>query len=589
MADTGGGTPAADGVKPYKIHVPTRHLNLARQKLELTRLPHEGSFPKSTEWWEPKPVIEPLIDYWLEKYNFRDIESHLNATIPQFRTSIALSESQSPLRIHFIHARSSSADALPLLVLPPFPLTNLSISHLINPLTTPTDATHQSFHVVIPSFPGLGFSDSLPVNLSPVTATASIFNTLMTSRLGYTHYLTTTTSPGSSSPAQIDFLLAHAISTTYSDFCLATHLISPVLSPPKISTSPLEFAKWSLAWFFRGGVAGYEERDFLGYYSSPSSSVPNTDIKDPNTLAYGLCDSPVGMLAFVLRHLKQNSSNSVIGARGTFTKEELITLTNLAWLPGPEGLLRFWSGTSLHHPAAAAHHHQPPARSSQTKKPKVGVTVFASSYSTTTATTETTVQEKETGEELDLSSLGGKPDNGRPKAKFYPPAWAHSSYTVLHTTRIDSHPPTSLLPFESPEVISSGIRSLAAELLKTDKRIIPVAPLTGIVIDSAPPPITAPATVSTQPKPEKTTIKPVVSEPPIILRTIKEEKLDVDQERDQAKGKGIERVDESLLSPPPAIPVGVVKRELSDGSGDMGSPDTLVGDSSPSPSPLGRS
>ncbi|KAK4204250.1 putative epoxide hydrolase [Triangularia verruculosa] len=566
MADAVGSSPAADEVRPYKIHVPTRHLNLARQKLELTRLPREGSLPKSTEWWEPKPVVEPLIDYWVEKYNFRDIESNLNANIPQFRTSFALAESESPLRIHFIHARSSSADALPLLVLPPFPLTNLSLSHLIHPLTTPSDSTQQAFHVVIPSLPGLGFSDSLPNNSSPIAGTASIFNTLMTARLGYTHYLTTTTSPGSSSPAQIDFLLAHTLSATYSDSNLATHFISPVLSPPKLLASPIEFAKWSLAWFMRGGVAGYEERDFLGYYGSPSSPTI-AEIKDPNTLAYGLCDSPVGMLAFVLRHLRKAGSSDVIGAKGTFTKEELITLTNLAWLPGPEGLLRFWSGTSLHHPS----HQLPPPPQPKTK-PKVGITVFASSYTSSSTTTTPAPDPESNTTDFSLSHLGGHHHHLNPRPKFCPPAWAHSFYSVLHTTRIDSQPLSSLLLFEQPDVIFTGVRSLAKEVLNTDKRIIPIAPLAGVVVDSGAP-VSAAATT------QEKTIKPVASEPPI-LRTIREEKAE-----EKGKGKDV-MMDEGLLLLPPQTMPGV-KRELSDGSGGGGlsSPDTLV---EGSPSPFGR-
>ena len=44
--------------------IASKFLDLTRQKLELTRLPHEGSDPKSADWWEPKPLIEPLIDYW---------------------------------------------------------------------------------------------------------------------------------------------------------------------------------------------------------------------------------------------------------------------------------------------------------------------------------------------------------------------------------------------------------------------------------------------------------------------------------------------------------------------------------------------
>lgn len=46
------------------IQVSSKYLDLTRQKLELTRLPHEGSAPNSADWWEPKPQVEPLIDYW---------------------------------------------------------------------------------------------------------------------------------------------------------------------------------------------------------------------------------------------------------------------------------------------------------------------------------------------------------------------------------------------------------------------------------------------------------------------------------------------------------------------------------------------
>jgi hypothetical protein len=44
--------------------VSSKYLDLTRQKLELTRLPHENPEPKSRDWWEPKPIVEPLIDFW---------------------------------------------------------------------------------------------------------------------------------------------------------------------------------------------------------------------------------------------------------------------------------------------------------------------------------------------------------------------------------------------------------------------------------------------------------------------------------------------------------------------------------------------
>ena len=92
-------TPAVgDEIKPYKIHVggfpsqimtasglelepwltcpcappqvSTKYLDLTRQKLELTRLPHEGSAPKSEDWWEPKPQVDPLIDFWYSALSY---------------------------------------------------------------------------------------------------------------------------------------------------------------------------------------------------------------------------------------------------------------------------------------------------------------------------------------------------------------------------------------------------------------------------------------------------------------------------------------------------------------------------------------
>ena len=99
------------------------------------------------------------------------------------------------MRIPFIHARSPHDDAVPLLLIPPFPLTNLSLAHLIPRLTNPQDATaSQPFHVVIPTLPGLGFSDPLPPTAQPIAASADILNTLMTSRLSYAHYLVTNAS-----------------------------------------------------------------------------------------------------------------------------------------------------------------------------------------------------------------------------------------------------------------------------------------------------------------------------------------------------------------------------------------------------------
>ncbi|KAK4189656.1 Alpha/Beta hydrolase protein [Podospora australis] len=584
-------TPAAGEVKPYKIHIPTRHLSLARQKLELTRLPREGSLPRSTHWWEPKPLVEPLIDYWLERYSFRDIEAHINKTTPQFRASIPLPpapntpfESAPPLRVHFLHARSSSPTAIPLLVLPPFPLTNLSLTHLLKPLTTPDDSSLQAFHVVIPSLPGMGFSDALPSNFIPPTeATAAIFNTLMTVQLGYDYYLATSTSFSSADSAlgggDVDYRLAHAVAKNHSDHCLGTNLISPILSPPTLLKAPWEWAKWSVAWFFRGGIAGYEERDFHAYFSSSSSSSsssspqPAAALKEPNTLAYALCDSPVGMLAYVLKALGSRRK------KGLFTEEELITLTSLAWLPGPEGLLRYLAGCNqeLDEPTSTGR-----------AKPTVGITVFSSSSGTES---EALPEEDE-----NIYPPPGIRNRNRPQI-YHPPAWGNVLYNVVHTTHVPQSPNNGLLlSFESPEIIFSGVRSLAAKVKATDGRIIPVADLEGVTVDS-------PRATSPQP----TTIRAIPIPPPILpivppttggttpkaitvsaagLKVVEPDSVPVigslpagSQADVKGKGKGKavtsqDDKDKDLLAPP---------QLLRDPSSDGESPDTLVGDGSPSP------
>ena len=165
-------------------------------------------------------------------------------------------------------------------------------------------------------------------------------------RLSYPHYLASGASPGHTSPAEIDWKLINRLSTNYPISCLGAHFISPSLDPPKINESLWEWAKWSIAHFFHAEILGYTLSDFEALDrihrkpagkstspSTPSNPPPNPlSISEPNTLAYALCDSPGGILAYILKGLRilNPTHNS------SFSQDQLITLTNLAWLPGPE-------------------------------------------------------------------------------------------------------------------------------------------------------------------------------------------------------------------------------------------------------------
>lgn len=483
---------AVDEIKPYKIHVSSRYLDLTKQKLEITRLPHELSEPKSDFWWEPKSQIEPLIDFWLEQYSWRAQEDELNSQLPQFRTAFTAPSSETPLRTHFVHVRSPHSNAIPLLVIPPFPTSNLSLGHLVRHFTEPQDvSTQQPFHLVIPALPGVGFSDALPNNVPVISTTARFLDSLM-HRLSYRHYLVTNASSGSASPAEIDYRLAHHLAVQYPDSCLGTHLISPPVAQPKLGEAPLEWAKWSCASLLRSPVLGYRSEDFsaisrCGGFGTSKKTPPTArnganvlGLREPNTLAYALCDSPTGLLAYVLKILRLFSPGHEL------TPTEIVNFTHLAWLPGPEAAMRFW--------AYCARNSEKPEKKSA-PKPRVSLTVFLGDPG---------------GPQGDDNAGARGGAKGESVHSYSCPSWAKAKYDVVSTHRAAGNP--GLLAWERPEIIAAGARSLAAAISKADTRLRPAAPpvtapleqvVTGNDENVTSPPASAPASVAPKPNPAR--------------------------------------------------------------------------------------
>ncbi|KAK6075939.1 epoxide hydrolase [Seiridium cupressi] len=469
-----GGATTSEEIKPYQIHVSSRYLGLTKEKLEITRLPHELSTPKSEDWWEPKPQVEPLIDFWLEEYSWRTHEDELNAQLPQFRTGFSISQSEAPIRIHFIHIRSSHSNAIPLLMIPPFPFTNLSFGHMTKAFTDPDDVTNnQPFHLVIPSLPGLGFSDALPNNTPVISTTAEMLNSLM-ARLEYTHYLASNLGSASASPAKIDWQIVHYLSTEHLNSCLGVHFIAPPLAQPKLQEAPLEWAKWSIASLFKVPMLGYLGEDFSALerrrspkkskkHSTPTHSGLNQlGLREPNTLAYALCDSPTGLLVFALKSLR------LLGPKREFTQAEIITFTQLAWLPGPEAAMRFWA-YCLQHPETTTKKAPP--------RPRIAITVFLGDEPE-----ESEPQAEAQPEDLEIQKPVKLEDND----DYACPSWANAKYHVVYAHRANGK--SGMLAWERPELIADGVRGLAKQILRLDSRLKPSAvpetvPLAQVIAD----------------------------------------------------------------------------------------------------------
>ncbi|OBT88586.1 hypothetical protein VE02_03948 [Pseudogymnoascus sp. 03VT05] len=473
-----GGSP--EEVRTYRAHVSSKYLELTRKKLEVTRLPHDLTLEKGREWemGTPKSIIEPLVDYWLETYDWRGQEQLFNDTLPQFRVSIAPpgSENKKPLRIHFIHIKSRSANAIPLLLLPSFPFTNLSFSPLFAALHSPAD-DGQAYDLVVPSIPGLGFSD--PFNTSPndplLASTAYIFNHLM-SILGYNQYLATGTGSAAASPANIDYHLPRLIAERYSSNCLGMHIIDPAVLSPSPTGAPLSYLKYSFAKFFHASIFGYTAADWAASTRHPSeqpgifppspAELDATTVSEPLdhaprrplldrqgtgpslfkrpvfsttdeatrlskshlsgdltlTLAYALCDSPTGMLSLALLGLERICPNH------TLTKAEITTILQLAWLPGPEAALRLWSGADAEVRKEAAERRAPSGGGCP-----IAITAFE-------------------------GALG---DSG----SFRSPVWAETRHRVVHISRRKGLPG---LPWENAETIVAGVRELSKAVWEQD-------------------------------------------------------------------------------------------------------------------------
>src|SRR6266853_1600056 len=146
--------PATEAVSPFTISLPQTAIDDLRNRLGYTRYPVRETVG---DWTQGVPLdkAQALIAYWRDRYDWRRFEARAN-TFPHFRTRI------DGLGIHFIHARSSHTNAMPIVLSHGWPGSFVEFMEIIGPLTEPTrfgGNADDAFHVVIPSLPGFAFSD----------------------------------------------------------------------------------------------------------------------------------------------------------------------------------------------------------------------------------------------------------------------------------------------------------------------------------------------------------------------------------------------------------------------------------------------
>ncbi|KAL5640336.1 hypothetical protein ACGC1H_007564 [Rhizoctonia solani] len=305
-------------VKPFNISVPDEQLNQLHTKLELTRLPDELDLPPGQEWeWGiPLAVLKPVIDYWQNKYDWRAVEARINETLPQFTTYVD-SESHGQQEVHFVHKRSENPNAVPLLFVHGWPGNFLEVSKMIEELVRPKDPKHPSFHVIAPSLPGYVFSQRANTSGMNYIRTAYLFDQLMR-KLGYKHYVAQGGDWGS--------FVVRALAVHHQGTCLATHVNINTVSFPTLLKNPIMTLKTTLGLLGLPGGYPKDEMDGLaGIKELTATGTGYSQIQGtrPQTLAVGLTDSPVGLLAWIGEKLFVWTDNY------PWTPEELITWTML--------------------------------------------------------------------------------------------------------------------------------------------------------------------------------------------------------------------------------------------------------------------
>ncbi len=306
----------SDAVQPFRIQVSDDALDDLRRRLRTTRWP-EAELVDDWSQGTPLSYVQEVCTYWAEKYDWRERERKLNA-FPQFRTEIE------GLGIHFYHARSPHADALPIVITHGWPGSVVEFQKVIAPLTDPTahgGSAADAFHVVCPSLPGYGFSDKPTAKGTNVERIADLWSQLML-RLGYPRYVAQGGDWGAIVTLQIGIRdPAH---------CAAIHLNMPLATPDPATMNDLTPAEQSAL----ASMAEYGEWD-SGYSKEQSTR--------PQTVGYGLVDSPAGQAAWILEKFwKWTDCDG--HPENVLTRDELLDNIMLYWLPatGASSARLYW-------------------------------------------------------------------------------------------------------------------------------------------------------------------------------------------------------------------------------------------------------
>lgn len=296
-------------IEPFQIQITDSVLTDLHDRIARTRWPLTMA-----DWgWEygtDVNTLRTLVDFWQHKFDWRNEEKKINR-FPQFRVKV------DDLRIHFVHVRSNNPEAVPLIITHGWPGSFVELLKLVPFL-------QDTFHIVIPSIPGYGFSDGAEVaGLNPKRI-AALWVKLMRS-LGYEKFVTQGGDWGASISTWIGLDAPESLMGIHLNYIPGSY--KPHITNQELSDGEKEFVRFQDEWFQKEGAYGHVQAT------------------KPQTLAYAMHDSPVGMAAWILEksHGWSHCERSVLEH---FSYEELLNNIMVYWVTET-----FGSSTRLYYEA----------------------------------------------------------------------------------------------------------------------------------------------------------------------------------------------------------------------------------------------
>ena len=294
-------------VQPYKIEIPDSVLDDLKARLERTRWPDE--LP-GTGWdyGSNLDYVKELVEYWRTKFDWHAQEKLINS-FSHFKSEV------DGLNIHFIHEKGKGPNPMPLVITHGWPGTFFEMYKVIPMLSDP--ASHggdpaDAFDVVAPSMPGYGFSDATDKRGLSVLSIGDLWAKLMSENLGYQRFAAQGGDWGARVTAKLG--LSHG------DKVIGIHTTSTSSPTPYQGPGTRELAEAEKAMLAQRVQWLADE----GGYSHIQATKPQT-------LSYGLNDSPAGLAAWIVEKYR-TWSDCGGDVESRFTKDELLTTITIYWV-----------------------------------------------------------------------------------------------------------------------------------------------------------------------------------------------------------------------------------------------------------------